>query len=194
MPALEVEDLIGDVVEQVAVVADDDDRRRAALQILGEPEHPFKVEIVGRFVEQQEVGPGEQHRGERDPHAPAAGIFGERPALSRVVEAEPLEDARRPRRRGMGADVDEAGLDFRDALRVGRCLRFRDERRALPVGCEHEFDEAFRSSRRLLLDAPDAQAPGHDDRAALRGKIAADEAEKRGFAGAVAPHEPDMRS
>ena len=118
----------------------------------------------------------------------------ERPALRRLVEAEPFQDSRRPRRRGVGVDVDEAGLDFGDALRVARDLRFGDERCALRVGCEHEVDEAFRAARRFLLDAADAQALGHDDRAALRRKIAADEAEKRGLAGAVAPHEPDVRS
>ena len=94
----------------------------------------------------------------------------------------------------MGVDVDEAGLDFGDALRVGRGLRFGEERRALAVGREHEVDQAFRSARRLLLDAADAQALRHDDRAALRREIAADEAEERGLAGAVAPDEPDMRS
>ena len=62
------------------------------------------------------------------------------------------------------------------------------------VGREHEFDKTFRAARRFLLDAADAQALGHDDRAALRRKIAADEAEERGLAGAVAPHEPDVRS
>ena len=65
---------------------------------------------------------------------------------------------------------------------------------ALDVGREHEVDEAFRAARRFLLDAADAQALGNDDRAALRRKIAADEAEQRGLAGAVAPDEPDMRS
>ena len=68
------------------------------------------------------------------------------------------------------------------------------QRRALRVGREHEFDEAFRAARRFLLDAADARALGHDDRAALRRKLAADEAEERGLAGAVAPHEPDVRS
>ena len=53
--AVEIEDHVGDVVEKVAVVADDEDRRGAALQIVGEPQHPFEVEVVGRLVEQQEV-------------------------------------------------------------------------------------------------------------------------------------------
>ena len=35
---------------------------------------------------------------------------------------------------------------------------------------------------------------GDDDRAALGRKLAADKAEERGLAGAVAPDEPDMRA
>ncbi len=125
LAALEVQDLIGDIVEQVAVMADDQDRRRAGLQIVGEPQHAFEVEIIGRLVEQQQVGFGEQHCGERHPHTPAAGIFGERPALRRLVEAETFQDTGRPRRRGMGVDVDEAGLDFGDALGVAWRLPLR---------------------------------------------------------------------
>ena len=158
--AVEMQDAVGDVVEKIAVVADDEDRRRAILQIVGEPKHALEVEIVGRLVEQQQVGFGEQHRGERHAHAPAAGIFRERPALRRLVEAEPFQDSRRPRRRRMGVDIDEAGLDFSDALRVARASRFADQRLALGVGREHEVDEALSAARRFLLDAADARALG----------------------------------
>ena len=54
--------------------------------------------------------------------------------------------------------------------------------------------EAFRAGRRFLLDAADARALGDDDRAALGRELAADQAEERGLAGAVAPDEPDMRA
>ena len=47
---------------------------------------------------------------------------------------------------------------------------------------------------RFLLDAADARALRRDDRAALRRKVAADEAEERGLAGPVAPHEPNTGS
>ena len=70
--AFEMQDVIGDVVEQVAVVADDEDRRRAGLEVVGEPQRALEVEVVGRFVEQQHIGLGKEHRGERHPHAPAA--------------------------------------------------------------------------------------------------------------------------
>ena len=162
-----MEDLLGDVVEQIAVMADDENRRLAGLQIVGEPQRAFEVEIVGRLVEQQKVGLGEQHRGERDPHAPAAGKFLKRPGLRGLVEAEPLEDPRRPRRGVMRFDVDEARVDLGDALPLARGLRFGHQRLALDVGGEHEVDQAFRAGRGFLLDAADARAFGDDHRAAL---------------------------
>jgi len=74
--AVEMEDVVGDIVEEIAIMADDEDRRWAALQIIREPQYALEIEIVGRLVEQQQVGLGEEHRSKRHAHAPAAGIFG----------------------------------------------------------------------------------------------------------------------
>ena len=52
---VEVQDVVGDLVEQVAVVADDEDGRSAAPQVVGEPQHSLEVEVVGRLVEKQDV-------------------------------------------------------------------------------------------------------------------------------------------
>ena len=71
-----MQDVIGHRVEQIAIMADDKDRRRIMGEIIDEPERAFEVEIIGRLVEQQQVGRGEEHRGERDAHPPAAGEFG----------------------------------------------------------------------------------------------------------------------
>ena len=76
LAAVEVKDVVGHVVEQVAVVADDQDRRGAGLEVVGEPQDAFEVEVVRRLVEEQEVGLGKKHGGERDAHAPAAGELG----------------------------------------------------------------------------------------------------------------------
>src|ERR1700722_11705904 len=90
--------------------------------------------------------------------------------------------------------VDETCVDLRDALGLARRFCFGHQRLALDVGGEHEPDEAFSAGRSLLLDAADPGAFGDNDRAALGRKLAADNPEQRGLAGAVAPHEPDMRA
>ena len=68
-PAVELEDPAGHVVEEVAVVGDGDDRARVVLQEALEPGHRFRVEVVGRLVEQEQVRGLQQQPAER--HAPA---------------------------------------------------------------------------------------------------------------------------
>ena len=71
--AVELEDPAGDVVEEVAVVGDRDDRAAVVAQVLLEPRHRLGVEVVGRLVEQQQVGLAQQQPAQRDPAALAAG-------------------------------------------------------------------------------------------------------------------------
>ena len=60
MAAVELEDPLGGVVEEVTVVGDGDDGAGEAHEKLFQPFDRFGVEVVGRLVEQQHVGSGEQ--------------------------------------------------------------------------------------------------------------------------------------
>ena len=71
--AVELEDPAGDVVEEVAVVRHADDRARVLLEVLLEPRHGFRVEVVGRLVEQQHVRLRKQQAAERHAAPFAAG-------------------------------------------------------------------------------------------------------------------------
>ena len=70
--ALEGEHVGGDAVEEPAVVADDDGATGKILQRLFQRAQRIDVEIVGRFVEQQQIGAGAQHLGEMHAVALAA--------------------------------------------------------------------------------------------------------------------------
>ena len=59
-PAVELEDPLRDVVEEVAVVGDRDDGAGVLLEEALEPVHRLGVEVVGRLVEEQQVGVAEQ--------------------------------------------------------------------------------------------------------------------------------------
>ena len=76
--AIELEDPLGDVVEEVAVVGDRHDRAGVVLQELLEPVDALGVEVVGRLVEQQQVGAAEQQPAQRDAAPLAAGQRGRR--------------------------------------------------------------------------------------------------------------------
>ena len=75
--AVELENPLGRVVEKVAVVGHGHDRAGKFLQELLEPVHAFRIEVVGRLVQQQHVGLGQQQPAQR--HAPllAAGQVGD---------------------------------------------------------------------------------------------------------------------
>ncbi len=62
-------------------MADDDDGVRVAGEVVFQPERAFEIEIVGRLVEQQQIGCGEKRGGKRHPHPPSAGKFRDRARL-----------------------------------------------------------------------------------------------------------------
>ena len=151
----------------------------------------LEVEVVGRLVEQQQVGLREQHAGQRHAHPPAAGKGGTRHVLLRVRKAEALEDRRRPRLRRPGVDIGKPRLHVRHARAVCR-LRLRHQRGALGIRLEHGVDQRHVGSRHLLRHAADARARRQGDLAAVKRELPTDQSEERRLAGAVGPDEPDL--
>ena len=179
--------------EQIAVVADHDQRMRVAREMLLQPERAFEVEVIGRLVEQQQVGLGEQGGGERNAHAPAAGEFRARPLLIVRRKTEPGQDRGGAGRGRVRANVGKPGLDLGNAVRVLRRLGFRQQVGAFRIGAQHHLDQPVRAVRSFLRQPPDAPARRHGDAAVLRCHIAGDHREQRGLAGAVAPDQADAR-
>src|SRR5690606_6915371 len=70
---LDVDDLLAGVVDEVAVVRDQYQRAAIALQPLLQPQAGVEVEVVGRLVEQQQVGRAHQRLRQVQANAPAAG-------------------------------------------------------------------------------------------------------------------------
>ena len=154
--------------------------------------------MVRRLVEQQQVGLREQQRGKRDAHPPAARIAVERAVLRRLVEAQPDEDARRARRRGMRVDGVQALVDLADVVRgavvaVQRQL-LRQQRGTLGVGGEHRLERRRRARRGFLRDIADAAAARHLDAALVGFELLRDDLHQRRLARAVAADQPDART
>ena len=71
--AVELQDPLGRVVQEVAVVGDADHGARVALQEDLQPLHAFGVQVVGGLVQQQHVGLAQQQPAQRDAALLAAG-------------------------------------------------------------------------------------------------------------------------
>ena len=109
--AVEFEDPLGHVVEEVAIVRDRDDGGRIRLEIFLQPRDRFGVEMVGGLVQQQHVGRRQQQAAQR--HAA-------------LLATRELVDDGVPRRQAqrVGGDLEFA-LEFPAADRVDGVLQLR---------------------------------------------------------------------
>ena len=191
---VEMQDLVDRRVQKVAVMADHQHRVRISGQVIHQPERAFEVEIVRRLVEQQQPRLREQHRGQCHAHPPAARKRRARTRLCRRIEAQPVQDHRGAGRGGMRVDIDKAGLDLGDPVRVGGVLGLVEQCRALDICGQHHFEEGLRSAGGLLGDGADLQALADGDAAALRRRFTTDHAEKGGLPRAIARDKTDSRA
>jgi len=63
--SVEFQDPAGHIVEEVPVMGDDQDRTWIGAQVMLEPMHRFSIEVIGRLVQQQQVGLPQQQLGQR---------------------------------------------------------------------------------------------------------------------------------
>ena len=89
--ALERQDVGGDAVEEEAIVADDHGAAGEILQRCFERGQRLDVEIVGRLVEQDQVGAGFQHLGEMNAVTLAARELADLLLLVGALEVEPAD-------------------------------------------------------------------------------------------------------
>ena len=96
---VEVPHLVDDGLEQLDVVADHDQAAVVARQEAAQPGDRVGVEVVGRLVEQQGLGVGEQDPGQLDAAALTAGEGAQRLGQHPVGQARGWRRSARPRSR-----------------------------------------------------------------------------------------------
>jgi hypothetical protein len=79
------------LVQEVAVVGDDDHRGVALVEHLLQPADGVDVEVVGRFVEQQDVRVGEQGLGQQHAQLPARRDFAHRAVVLLGGDADAVQ-------------------------------------------------------------------------------------------------------
>jgi hypothetical protein len=155
-------------------VRDDDEAAGVAGQVVLEPEQGFEVEVIGRFVEQQERGLADEQAGEVRAHDPAAGErLGELLVVG-LAEAEAGEDLLRAWLKGivdipvvvvLRLELAAAGGNLQDCLIADRGALLRKEAEVRPA---FPLDQAF---VRLVFAEDDVEEGG------LARAVGADESE-----------------
>ena len=89
-PSIELEHTGGDPIEHVAIMGDDHEPAREVLEFVLQPLDRIDVEMVGRLVEHEQVGIGDQRPGQRDPLLLPARELVHRP-VDHLREAEAMQ-------------------------------------------------------------------------------------------------------
>ena len=195
--ALELEHGGADRFEEPAIVRDEDDGGVDRRELLLEPLHRLHVEVVGRLVEEQQVGPAGESACERGAGQLSAGE-GLEPAVEiGVGEPEPAQDRRGVVAPAVAARVLEPGLRLAVAPQRLRCVVAAGHRLLQPAQLALGLDEVRRARKRVLAEreAGEPRRPlvvQRDAGALLPGELAAGElgladqrAQQRRLAGAV---------
>ena len=189
-----IEPLVGDLddgaderVEEFAVMRDHQNRAGIIAQIFLKPDERFEVEVVGRFVQQQQVGFHHQQTGQVRAHHPAAAQ-----RLGRTLEVRRAERQSRQDALGFGLELPAVVLvenaegfvvfggifwrGFQDALGFGQ---FRRDGAG-------EFQHRLVARRSALLrEVADGGCAFERDPAFVSRSLAQDQRKERRFARAV---------
>ena len=169
--AIEAEDLRRDAIEHVAVVGNEDEGAAEIEEILFEGLERGDIEVVGGFVQKEEVGFLEHEAGDLDAGAFAAGEFGD--GLFELIEAEAEAF-------GPGGDVNGAVL-VEDGIAVGTEGELQGEGGVDFLGA-------------ILSEVNGLEEFGAGEGALIGVEVAAKDAEERGFARAVGADEAEAET
>ena len=153
--------------------------------------------MIGRLVEQQQIGAAHQRLREIEAHPPAAGEAPDRILVARLDEAQAGEQRRGARPGAIAADDFETVMEIgqRFAAVVGVAIgggeRVLDGAQ-LAIAVEHVVERAGRDGRGFLRDVRDRPRRRQVDRACIGNQFVANRREQARLAAPVGADEPEL--
>ncbi|MNH01782.1 hypothetical protein D3C79_610060 [compost metagenome] len=189
--AVQFEDAGGQVLQEGTVVGDEQHRAVEAAQGLFEPGDGTDVQVVGRFVEQQQVGFRHQRLGQQHAAAPATGQLGQG-LVGRQLQA--AEGAFHHLLQAPAVTGFQLVLDVHEFFQVfialdvqAQVVELRQQLAHAIQACGHHIEHrALVGHRQLLRQLADLQGRGTPDFAVVALLLALDQAQHARLAGAVA--------
>ena len=144
LAVFQMQDRAHGAVQQPPVVADDQHRMGILGQIAFQPQGTFQIEVVRRFVQQQQIRLREQHPRQRHAHPPPARKIGTGHQRFFRREAQALQDRTGAALGRPGVDIGQPVLDVGDPVRVGRGFGLGHQARAFGIGSKHRIQQRGR--------------------------------------------------
>ena len=189
---IDMGDVINHFVEEVAVVGNQQQGARIAFQPLFEPDDCVEVQVVGRFVEQQQIRGAHQCLCQIQTHPPATGEIADLTIHLLIGETKTGEQLARPRIGGVTVGAVEFCVQARQRGAVVGL--FGGGKLALhltqtQVAIKHIIDRQAPEGVDLLAHMRDAPVSRQQAIARIRMQLAAQQGEQAGFAGTVGADE-----
>jgi len=196
---VDMDDHVDHFVEEIAIMRDDQQRAGVAFEPVFKPDDRIQIQMVGRFIEQQQVGRAHQRLRQIQPHAPAAGKTGDRLLHLFQREAQAEQQLFAARVDGIGVGVGQRAVQVadRNAVFGGGGLRFQRcqvcfQAAQGDVAVDRVIQCCAVQRRRFLCDIGDAPFGRVIDFALVGVQFAAQQAEQTGFAGAIGADQADL--
>ena len=205
----EFDDPIGDRIDEVAVVGNEEKGSGPGGELLLEPGDRVDIEVVGRLVEDQHVGFGEEQAGQRHAHAPTTRELADGTVAVGVLKSETGENLAGVGLEGVAAHrlvlaLDLAvlgeqrvvGVGVRRSVRVGdrsfEPMEFLGQVGHLAGAGQHLFEHRTSGGvDEILRQVAEGHVLGFGDRAPIGFGIADEDLDQRRLARAVAADERD---
>ena len=173
---------LADPIEKFAIVRDHQHRRRLPLEPRFEPHDRVEVEVIGRLVEQQQIGRTKQGTRQRKAVAPATGEIPHWPCAVGLCKAQSMQNS-------FGRRSDRAFLQFRQRrVRVRKSHRvvlrlggnqLRASRGQWCMTAQHVRNRRVVGRFDVLCDMRDALGRRRFDRAAVDRQLAKNRSKQR---------------
>ncbi|MCY1354510.1 hypothetical protein D9M69_408900 [compost metagenome] len=192
---LEVRHVIDHTVEEIAVVGDQQEGAGVAFQPVLEPEDGVQVEVVGRLVEQQQLGRAHQRLGQVQAHPPAAGEVADAAVHLVAGEAETGQQLARTGVRRVAVGTVQLNVQTGDSgavvARFGRSQLALNLAQVL-IAVEHVVHGQAFQVVHFLAHMGNAPIGRQQAVASIGPELAAQQGEQAGFAGTVGADETDL--
>ena len=166
----------------------------AGLQPLLEPHDRVEVEVVGRLVEQHQVGGAHQRLRQVEPHPPPAREARNRKSKLRLGKAKAAEQALGPGAHRVGAGIAQSGVQLADQISIASLFSEKEsvfEAAENVIAVDRVLERRPPERGRLLRHMRDAPVRGELDIALVRVQLAAQQREQARLARAVGADQAD---